>query len=469
MPPIPNAPPPRTTADWQALDAAHHLHPFTDAAALARKGARVIVRGEGVWLTDSEGRRILDGMSGLWCVNLGYGNERLAAAAARQMRELAFYNTFFQTTHPAAAELAARLVARAPAGMSHVFFANSGSEANDTNIRLVRQFWAAQGRPGKSVIIARRNGYHGSTMGGGSLGGMAPMHAQGGLPIPGILHIGQPHWYSEGGDLSPEEFGRLRALELEIAIHEIGADRVAAFVAEPVQGAGGVIIPPASYWPEVQAICAAHDVLLIADEVVTGFGRTGAWWGSDTFGIRPDIVTVAKGLSSGYVPIGASILSERVAGVIAGAGEFNHGYTYSGHPVAAAVALETLAVMEEERIVERVAAVTAPHLARAWGRLAAHPLVGSAETCGMMGVLALTPDKARRAAFAAPEGTVGLRARERAFANDLVMRHVNDRLIIAPPLVIAEAEIDELVARAERVLDETLEGLQRDGLMAARD
>ncbi|MBL9060047.1 MAG: aminotransferase class III-fold pyridoxal phosphate-dependent enzyme, partial [Mangrovicoccus sp.] len=226
---------------------------------------------------------------------------------------------------------------------------------------------------------------------------------------------------------------------------------------------------PATYWPEVQAICAEHDVLLIVDEVVTGFGRTGAWWGCDTFGIRPDIVTVAKGLSSGYLPIGASVLSERVAEVIVNAGEFNHGYTYSGHPVAAAVALETLAVMEEEQIVERVRDVTAPHLARAWGRLAGHPLVGSAETCGLMGVLALTPDKARRAAFAAETGTVGLRARERAFANDLVMRHVGDRMIIAPPLVISEAEIDELVARAEKTLDQTLDGLVRDGLMAARD
>lgn len=476
MSPIPNQPIPnhpianhRPTPELQALDAAHHLHPFTDAAALARKGARVIVRGEGVWLTDSEGRRMLDGMSGLWCVNLGYGNERLIAAATRQMRDLAFYNTFFQTTHPAATELAAKLAARAPAGMSHVFFANSGSEANDTNIRVVRHFWAAQGRPEKQVIISRRNGYHGSTMGGASLGGMAPMHAQGGLPIPGIEHIGQPHWYSEGGDMTPWDFGRLRARELELAIHEIGAHRVAAFIGEPVQGAGGVIIPPESYWPEVQAICAAHDVLLIADEVVTGFGRTGAWWGSETFGIRPDIVTVAKGLSSGYVPIGASILSARVGEVVANAGEFNHGYTYSGHPVAAAVALETLAVMEEEGIVERVRDVTAPYLARAWGRLAAHPLVGSAETCGLMGVLALTPNKARRAAFAAEAGTVGLRCRERSFANDLVMRHVNDRMIIAPPLVIAEAEIDELVARAERTLDEVLDEIRRDGLMVARE
>ncbi|MCA8880084.1 MAG: aspartate aminotransferase family protein [Rhodobacteraceae bacterium] len=465
MSPIPNHLP---TPELQALDAAHHIHPFTDAAALAARGARVIVRGEGVWLTDSEGRRILDGMAGLWCVNLGYGNERLVEAAARQMRELAFYNTFFQTTHPPAVALAAKLAEVAPAGLSHVFFANSGSEANDTNIRLVRHFWAAQGKPEKHVLIARKNAYHGSTMGGASLGGMAPMHAQGGLPIPGIHHIGQPHWYSEGGEMTPEEFGRMRARELEQAIGEIGADRVAAFIAEPVQGAGGVIIPPESYWPEVQAICDAHDILLIADEVVTGFGRTGEWWGSQRFGIRPDIVTTAKGLSSGYLPIGASLIAPHVAGVIAAAGEFNHGYTYSGHPVAAAVALETLAILEEERIVERVRAVTAPYLAQVWGRLADHPLVGAAETCGLMGVIALTPDKARRAAFAAEEGTVGLRCREQSFANDLVMRHVGDRMIIAPPLVIAEAEIDELAARARTTLDQVLDGLTRDGLMVAK-
>ncbi|RMD95585.1 MAG: aspartate aminotransferase family protein [Alphaproteobacteria bacterium] len=456
-----NQPP---TAEIQALDAAHHMHPFTANAELAAKGARVITRARGVWLTDSDGNELLDGMAGLWCVNIGYGRDELAEAAARQMRELPYYNTFFQTTHVPAAALAARLAELAPGDLNHVFFASGGSEANDTNIRLVRLYWALKGKPEKTVIISRRNAYHGSTMGAASLGGMAPMHAQGGLPIPGIVHIGQPDWWSEGGEMTPEAFGRARARELEEKIAELGEDRVAAFIAEPVQGAGGVIIPPESYWPEIQRICDAHDILLIADEVITGFGRTGNWFGIETFGIRPDIITVAKGLSSGYAPIGGSIVTDEVAEVI-GQAEFVHGYTYSGHPVAAAVALENLRIMEEEGIVEHVRDVAGPHLARRWAELAEHPLVGEAKSVGLMASAALTPDKASRAPFAAEKGTVGLICRELSFAEGLVMRHVGDRMIIAPPLVITPDEIDTLVERARRVFDLALAKITAEGLM----
>jgi putrescine aminotransferase len=454
------------TEALQALDAAHHMHPFTAGAGLAAKGARIITRAEGVMLIDSEGRRILDGMAGLWCVALGYGREELVEAAARQMRELPYYNTFFQTSHVPAIALAARLAELAPGDLDQVFFAGSGSEANDTNIRMVRQYWAALGKPEKTVIISRRNGYHGSTMGGASLGGMAAMHAQGGLPIPDIVHIDQPHWYAEGGDSDPEAFGLARARQLEEKIAEIGEHRIAAFIAEPVQGAGGVIAPPASYWPEIQRIRDSHEILLIADEVITGFGRTGNWFGSDTYAIRPDIMTIAKGLSSGYLPIGGSIVSRRVAEVIAG-DEFNHGYTYSGHPVACAVALENLRIMEDERVIEHVREVAHPHLAPRWAALAEHPLVGEATLVGLMGSLALTPDKARRARFAAEAGTVGLRCRERCFANDLVMRHVGDRMIISPPLVIRPEEIDLLIERATRALDETYAEIRADGLFEA--
>ncbi len=455
------------TERLQALDAAHHMHPFTAGAELAAKGARVITSARGVMLTDSEGAQILDAMAGLWCVNIGYGREELAEAAARQMRELPYYNTFFQTTHVPAIALAAKLAELAPGNLDHVFFAAGGSEANDTNIRLVRHYWAAKGKPEKTVIIARRNAYHGSTMGAASLGGMAPMHAQGGLPIPDVVHIGQPDWYAEGGEMSPEEFGLMRARELEAKIDELGEGRVAAFIAEPVQGAGGVIVPPESYWPEIQRICDEREILLIADEVITGFGRTGNWFGSQTWNIRPDIMTIAKGLSSGYAPIGGSLVSDEVAGVIAGAGEFNHGYTYSGHPVSAAVALENLRIMEEERVVEHVREVAAPHLAERWGALVDHPLVGEARLSGLMASIALTPDKAARAPFASPAGTVGLICRERCFANGLVMRHVGDRMIVAPPLVITPEEIDLLIERAVQSLDETLAKLREDGLMKA--
>ncbi|OIQ28214.1 MAG: aspartate aminotransferase family protein [Alphaproteobacteria bacterium MedPE-SWcel] len=451
------------TAELQALDAAHHMHPFTANGALAHKGVRVITRASGVTLTDSEGHEILDAMAGLWCVNIGYGREELAEVAARQMRELPYYNTFFQTTHVPAIALAAKIAELAPGDLNNVFFAGSGSEANDTNIRMVRHYWAMKDKPTKSIIISRKNAYHGSSVGSGSLGGMSAMHAQGGLPIPDVHHINQPNWWAEGGPMSPGDFGLARAQELEQAILELGEDRVAAFIAEPVQGAGGVIVPPATYWPEIQRICDKYEILLIADEVICGFGRTGEWFGSQTLGIRPDIMTIAKGLSSGYAPIGGSIVSDEVAGVIA-QGEFNHGYTYSGHPVAAAVALENLRILEEEDIIGHVQQVAAPYLKEKWLALADHPLVGEANIVGMMGSLVLTPDKARRAAFAAEAGTVGVICRERCFANNLVMRHVGDRMIISPPLVITPEEIDTLIARATTSLDECLAQIEAEGL-----
>ncbi|MCA0962436.1 aspartate aminotransferase family protein [Salipiger bermudensis] len=454
------------TAELQALDAAHHMHPFTTGADLARKGARVITRAEGCWLTDSEGERILDGMAGLWCVNLGYGRKELAAAAARQMEELPYYNTFFQTTHVPAIQLSARIAELAPGDLNNVFFASSGSEANDTNIRLVRAYWEEKGQPERKVIISRWNAYHGSSVGSGSLGGMKGMHAQGGMPIPDIHHIDQPNWWAEGGDMSPEEFGLERARQLEQAIEEIGPEKVAAFIAEPVQGAGGVIIPPETYWPEIQRIVDKYGILLIADEVICGFGRTGNWFGSETMGIRPHIMTIAKGLSSGYQPIGGSIINDEIAGVI-GKTEFNHGYTYSGHPVAAAVALENLRILDEEGIVTRVREETGPYLKQKFEALAEHPLVGEAKISGFMGSLALTPDKANRAPFAADEGTVGYICRERCFANNLVMRHVGDRMIISPPLVLSKGEIDTLIERATRSLDECHAELKKQGLMVA--
>jgi putrescine aminotransferase len=454
------------TAELQALDAAHHMHPFTTGDALAAKGARVITRAEGVTLTDSEGHEILDAMAGLWCVNIGYGRSELAEVAARQMRELPYYNTFFQTTHVPAIALSKRIAELAPGDLNHVFYAGSGSEANDTNIRMARTYWAQKGKPAKQIIISRENAYHGSTMGGASLGGMSPMHAQGGLPIPGVHHIKQPHWWAEGGNSSPEEFGLERARELEKAIHELGEDNVAAFIAEPVQGAGGVIVPPETYWPEIQRICDAHDILLIADEVICGFGRTGQWFGSQTYDIRPHIMTIAKGLSSGYAPIGGSVVCDEVAAVI-NACEFNHGYTYSGHPVAAAVALENLRILDEEGIIETVGKDTAPYLKEQWESLVDHPLVGEAKIVGMMGSIALTPHKESRARFAAEAGTAGLICRERCFANRVIMRHVGDRMVISPPLVISRGEIDTLIERARQSLDECHARLSDEGLLQA--
>ena len=452
------------TAELQALDAAHHMHPFTHGSGLAAKGARVITRADGVWLTDSDGHRILDAMAGLWCVNIGYGRKELAQAAARQMEELPYYNTFFQTTHVPAIALAQKLAELAPEGFNQVFFAGSGSGANDTNLRLVRTYWAEKGQPEKNIVISRWNAYHGSSVGSGSLGGMKGMHMQGGMPIPNIHHIDQPNWWSEGGDMTPEEFGLERARQLEAAIEELGPERVAAFIAEPVQGAGGVIVPPETYWPEIQRIVDKYGILLIADEVICGFGRTGNWFGSQTMNIRPHIMTIAKGLSSGYQPIGGSLICDEVAEVINNV-EFNHGYTYSGHPVACAVALENLRILDEEGIVTRVREQTGPYLKEKFQSLAEHPLVGEAKIIGMMGSIALTPDKASRAKFASDPGTVGLICRNRCFANGLIMRHVGDRMVVSPPLVITPAEIDILIERARLSLDECYAELKQQNLL----
>lgn len=451
------------TAELQALDAAHHMHPFTTNDELKERGTRVITQAKGVYIQDSEGNQILDAMAGLWCVNIGYGRQELIDAATRQMQELPFYNTFFNTTHTPAIALAAELAKLAPEGLNHVFFAGSGSEANDTNLRMVRTYWAEKGQPQKSNVIGRKNGYHGSTVGAGSLGGMSYMHAQGGMPIPGIHHINQPDWWAEGGDQKPDAFGLARAQELEAKILELGAENVAAFIAEPVQGAGGVIVPPASYWPEIQRICDKYNVLIIADEVICGFGRTGNWFGSTTMGIKPHIMTIAKGLSSGYAPIGGSIVCDEIAGVI-NAIEFNHGYTYSGHPVCAAVALANLRVMQDENVLEHVNNVAAPAFKEALEKLAEHPLVGGLNLCGMMASLPLTPHKETRAKFAMDEGTAGFMCRERCFANNLVMRHVGDRMIISPPLVITPEEIAVFHTRAKLALDDTYKAL-KDGDM----
>ncbi len=455
----------RTTREWQRLDAAHYLHPFTDYKALAGKGARVITRAEGVYLYDSDGRRILDGMSGLWCVAMGYGRRDLAEAAHRQMLELPYYNSFFQCANPPAIELARLLVELTPPQFNHVFFTGSGSEANDTMVRMVRRYWDLMGQPERQIIISRWNSYHGSTMAGASLGGMKPMHAQGGLPIPGISHIEQPYWFECGGDLDPGEFGLKAARALEQRILELGPERVAAFVGEPVQGAGGVVIPPATYWPEIQRIVDRYGILLVSDEVICGFGRTGQWFGCEHYGTRPDFLTLAKAITSGYLPLGALMVSDRVADVLVErGGEFFHGFTYSGHPVACAVAMANLTAMRDEGVVPRVRAELAPYWARRWSELAAHPLVGEARSLGLFGAIELVPRKPSREFFPR-RGEVGLRCREIVIGNGLIMRAVWDTMIVAPPLVISAAEIDALLSIVVRSLDQLYQELRRDGLV----
>jgi putrescine---pyruvate transaminase len=447
----------------QARDAAHHLHPFSDAKQIAERGTRLIARGEGVYIIDGEGRRLLDGMAGLWCVALGYGRRELAEVAARQMNELPYYNSFFQCTNAPAIELAAKLAELTPPQFRHVFFTGSGSESVDTAIRMVRRYWQLEGQPERNIIIGRWNGYHGSTIAGASLGGMTWMHEQGLLPLPGFEHIGQPYWFERGNGRSPQEFGLAAARELEERILALGPERVAAFFAEPIQGAGGVIIPPESYWPEIQRICDHYGILLVSDEVICGFGRTGRWFGCEYYGTRPDLMTMAKALSSGYLPIGGVMVGDRVAAsLIARGGEFGHGFTYSGHPVCAAVALENLRILQREHVVDHVRDVAGPWLQQRWAGLADHPLVGEARGVGLFGALELVRSKSPLTLFE-PKGKVGERCRDTAIRNGLVMRATRDTMIIAPPLVITRAEIDELVDKARRTLDETHAGLLRDG------
>jgi putrescine aminotransferase len=441
------------------------MHPFSDPRRVRAEGPHVLVRGEGVYVWDREGRRLLDGMAGLWCAALGYSRPELAEAAARQLRTLSYAKTFFGEASPPALELARVLGELVPAGLGVALFASSGSEANETIVRLVRRFWRLEGRPGKQVLLSREFAYHGSSVVTASLGGMAAMHELSGIE-PGVEHVLSPyaHRHARPGE-SADAFGRRAADALEERILAIGPERVAAFFAEPLQGAGGVIVPPESYWPRVQEICRRHDVLLVADEVITGFGRTGRWWGCDTFAIeRPDFVTLAKAITSGALPLSAVLVGERVARRLEEGGVLAHGYTHSGHPVACAVALENLRILRGERWVERVGAKTAPYFqARLREAFAGHPLVGEVRAAGLIAAVELSPDPAARARFAV-EGRLGEQVLREAIANGVVFRAVRDCLCFCPPLVIEEGEIDELAGRVRESLDRVA---RRSGLPTA--
>jgi putrescine aminotransferase len=447
---------PLTTADYRALDAAHHLHPFSDMAALNRAGSRVIVKAEGVYLWDSDGNRIIDGMAGLWCVNVGYGRKELADAAYRQLRELPYYNTFFKTTHPPVIALSALLSELAPTPFNRFFYCGSGSEANDTVLRIVYRYWATQDKPSKKYVISRKNGYHGSTIAGATLGGMSYMHEQMPSKVEHIVHIDQPYFFGEApSDLSPEAFGLERARQLEAKILELGPENVAAFIGEPFQGAGGVIFPPSTYWPEIQRICRQYDVLLVADEVIGGFGRTGEWFAHQYFGFEPDLLTLAKGLTSGYVPMGAVALHDRIAAPIVENGEFNHGLTYSGHPVAAAVAVANLSLLRDEGIVERVKHDTGPYFQASLRQaFDGHAIVGEVAGAGLVAGVQLAQVPRSRKRFI--DGTeAGIVCRDLCFNGNLIMRASRDRMLLSPPLVVTHAEIDEIVEKARHAVDET--------------
>ncbi len=447
-----------TTEEWVKADQAHHMHPFTDYEDHARTGSKIVTEAEGVFIRDMDGNEILDGMAGLWCTNVGYGRKELADAAYEQMLKLPYYNTFFNTATMPSVELAGVLGELSPDGLDHVFYATSGSEANDTIVRIVRHYWNMKGKPGKKTFVSREHAYHGSTMAAASLGGMSYMHNQADLPLPGFTHVMPPYWYVYGEDMGPEEFGLAAAKAVEDKILELGADNVAAFIGEPIQGAGAVIIPPETYWPAIQRICKEHDVLLIADEVICGFGRTGNWFACDAFGIQPDLMPLAKGLTSGYLPLSAVLMTADIKETIAKGGEFEHGFTYSGHPVSCAVALANIDIIQRENLVEQVRDDTGPHLGACLATLAAHPLVGEVRHMGLIGALELVKDKATRTLFDPAVG-VGTMCKNYCMANNLIMRATRDVMVLSPPLIITREEIHMLVERARQALDATANDL----------
>lgn len=455
-----------------ARDAAAILHPMVNPAVIEERGALMMERGKGVYVWDSEGRQYLEGLAGLWCTSLGYGNEELAQAAYTQISQLSFQHMFNGKSHEPGMLLAEKLKQMVPVeNASKVFFGCSGSDANDTQIKLIWFYNNALGRPHKKKIIGRLKGYHGITLAAGSLTGLPAMHNQWDLPLDGrFIHTDCPHHYrfAQDGE-SEEDFASRLANNLEQLILREGPDTVAAFIAEPVMAAGGVLVPPRTYFEKIQAVLSRYDVLFIADEVVCGFGRTGQPFGSQTFNIKPDTITLAKALTSAYQPLSAVVIPEKMYGPIAEAGKklgtIGHGYTYSGHPVCAAVALKTLEIYQRDRLFEQVTAL-APQFQRRLRAFLDHPLVGEARGVGLLGALEFVSNKTTKAGFT-PYGSIGTYCFERCHAHGLIPRNVGDGIALCPPIIITEAQIDEMFDKLSLALDDTLDYVSRQGLLAA--
>ena len=446
----------RNTKQWQKLDSDHHLHPFTDYKELKNEGSKIIVSAKGNYIFDSDNNELLDMMAGLWCVNIGYGRKELADVAFQQMQLLPYYNSFFKTSTTPSIELSRILSEISPNNINKFFFGSSGSESNDTLVRLVRRYWDILGKKNKKTFISRTYAYHGSTMASASMGGMQAMHNQGDLPIPGFVHVMPPYKYKYGPNMSDEEFCNFSINEIEKKIIEIGPENVAAFIGEPIQGAGGVIVPPDNYWNLIQNLCHKYNILLCIDEVICGFGRTGEWFGSHYYNIKPDIITFAKGITSGYLPLSGIGVNEKISEVIIDqGGEFYHGYTYSGHPVACAVAIENITILKNEGIIDNVKNNTAPYLQKRMKELENHPLVGEVRGQGLLVAVELVKNKEKKELFD-PVGKVGNICRDHCMSNNLIMRAVRDGIIASPPLTITKDDIDKCIIRLKKSLDLTL-------------
>jgi putrescine---pyruvate transaminase len=439
-------------AELRRLDRAHHLHPFTNHRAMHRDGSHVVRSAKGSIVVDENGRELLDGLAGLWCVNVGYGREEIVEAAAAQMRAVAFYPSFFNTTTEPAIRLAARLAAVAPKRVNHAMFTNSGSEANETALKLIRAYWKLRGRRDKTKILARTFAYHGVGIATTSLTGLTSCTEPFDLPLPGFLHVPGMNAYDSGTGLDAAAYGKWALRETEATIEREGAGTIAALFAEPVQGAGGVFVPPPGHLAELRELCRRHDILFVADEVITGFGRLGAWFASVMWDLDPDIMTLAKGITSGYLPLGATMVSDEIAETLAEGGYLAHGFTYTGHPVPCAAALANLDILERERLCERVHDDVGPRFQAGLERLAAHPAVAEKRGVGLIGALEVRRPAGGPYARTAP-GTLGLAVHELARTEGVIVRGIRDLVALAPPLVITHAELDRLFAAVTRALD----------------
>jgi 4-aminobutyrate---pyruvate transaminase len=449
-------------------DIATAIHPYTNLKLHEDEGPLVIAEGDGVFVRGEDGRMYLEGLAGLWCVSLGFSERRLAEAAYRQMVKLPFYHTFAHKATDVGIELAEKLLSIAPVPMSKVFFVNSGSEANDTVVKLVWYYNNALGRPRKKKIISRTKAYHGVTVASASLTGLANNHRDFDLPIDKILHVECPHFYRFGLPGETEEaFASRMADSLEKRILSEDPDTVAAFIAEPVMGAGGVLLPPATYFDKIQSVLRKYDILFIADEVICGFGRTGEMWGTTTYGLNPDMITCAKALSSGYMPIGAVMVSGAIYDALVKQSEkigvFSHGFTYSGHPVTSAVALETLKIYEQDDILSKVRRI-APRMQAALRRFTDHPLVGEVRGIGLVGAAELVADKATKAPFD-PAAAVGPFLAKRGHHHGVILRAMGDSIAFCPPLIIDESEMDLMFERFALALGDTLAMVRERGLI----
>jgi putrescine aminotransferase len=435
----------------QSMDASYHLHPFTDHDEMHAQGTQIIVSGAGVFVQDAMGRKLLDGLAGLWCVNIGYGRAEVIDAVTAQMRKVAFYPSFFNSTTEPAIRLAARLAELAPAPLNHTIFCNSGSEANESALKIIRAWWKLRGQPGRRKILSRSYAYHGVTLATASLTGLPSCQEPFDLPLPGFVQVPGPYAYSANREDDPKSYGQWCVEETARIIEREGPETIAAIFVEPLQGAGGVIPPPEGYLFALRALCREHGILFVADEVITAFGRLGAWFASDLWKLDPDLITLAKGLTSGYLPLGATMVSDEIAGTLIHGGYFAHGFTYTGHPTACAAALANLEVIEKDGLIPRVRDDIGPYFQKQLHAFAGHQTVGEIRGTQLIGALELVP-RGGKAALT-PSMKPGIKAAALARQEGVIVRGIRDIVALAPPLTITRDEIDQLFAALRRALD----------------